>query len=202
MAKRNFYYARISTITQCEDRQLDAIGGIEIDERDIYIDKASGKDFDRPEWNALKRSIRRGDTLVVKSIDRMGRKKSEILEQWRWLVENGIDIVILDMPILDTRRYKELNGIGEMISELVLQLLSFMAEEERLRILKNQAEGFKAAKLRGIKFGRPKIDIDDEFKVNYKRWKSGEITATKAMELTGIKRNTFYRRVAELEGRL
>lgn len=202
MAKRNFYYARVSTILQNEDRQLDAISGIEIDERDIYIDKASGKDFDRPEWNALKRSIRSGDTLVVKSIDRMGRKKSEILEQWRWLVENGIDIVVLDMPILDTRRYKELNGIGEMISELVLQLLSFMAEEERLRILKNQAEGFKAAKLRGIRFGRPKIKIDNEFKVNYNRWKSGEITATKAMELAGVKRNTFYRHVAELEGRI
>lgn len=141
MGVRNYYYGRVSSKEQNEFRLLDAINNLDIDPRDIYIDKASGKDFNRPEWNALKRSIRKGDILFVKSIDRLGRNKTLILEQWKWLIDNGIEIVILDMPILDTRKYKELNGIGELITDLVLQILAWLAEEERINIKQRQAEG-------------------------------------------------------------
>lgn len=199
MSGRNYFYGRVSSREQREDRQLDAIKELNIDERDVYIDRISGKTFDRPEWNALKRSIRRSDVLYIKSIDRMGRKKSEILEQWKWLIESGIDIVVLDMPLLDTRKYKELNGVGEMISDLVLQVLSWLAEEERLIINQRQREGVESAKIRGIKFGRPKVTINDEFIKVYNEWQSGSITAVQAMNLCNMKRNTFYRRVKEFE---
>lgn len=199
MSVRNYFYARISSSSQKEDRQLDAIKNLDIDPRDIYVDKASGKNFDRPEWNALKRSIRSGDVLFIKSIDRLGRNKAGILDQWKWLLDNEIDIVVLDMPILDTRQYKELNGVGELITSLVLEILAWLAEEERVNIKQRQKEGIESAKLRNVKFGRPKIQMDDNFKSIYKQWKDGILTAKNAMKVLELKSNTFYRRVAEYE---
>ena len=199
MSVRNYFYARISSSSQKEDRQLDSIKNLDIDPRDIYVDKASGKDFDRPEWNALKRSIRSGDVLFIKSIDRLGRNKAGILEQWKWLLDNEIDIVVLDMPILDTRQYKEFNGVGELITSLVLEILAWLAEEERVNIKQRQKEGIESAKLRNVKFGRPKIQMDDNFKSIYKQWKGGILTAKNAMKMLELKPNTFYRMVAEYE---
>jgi DNA invertase Pin-like site-specific DNA recombinase len=199
MGIRKYFYARVSSASQNEDRQLDAIKNLDIDPRDVYVDKASGKDFDRPEWNALKRSIRSGDVLFIKSIDRLGRNKSGILEQWKWLMDHGIEIAVLDMPILDTRKYKELSGVGELITDLVLQILAWLAEEERLNIKFRQKEGIHSAQMRNVQFGRPKIQINDNFKSVYMQWKNGDFTAKKAMEMLDIKSNTFYRRVAEFE---
>ena len=141
MGTRNYFYARVSSKDQNENRQLDAIKNLDIDPRDVYVDKASGKDFDRPEWNALKRSIRSGDVLFIKSIDRLGRNKTSILDQWKFLMEQGIQIVVLDMPILDTRKYAELKGVGQLITDLVLQILAWLAEEERINIKQRQKEG-------------------------------------------------------------
>lgn len=199
MTVRSFAYIRCSSTSQSEARQLEAIKSLAIDQRDTYIEKASGKDFDRPEWKALKRTIREGDILYIKSLDRLGRNKEGILETWRWLINSRIDIVVLDMPLLDTRKYKELKGVGELITDLVLQILAWLAEEERTNIKQRQREGIEAAKLRDVKFGRPKIKVNDEFKVIYEKWNNKEITAKKAMELLQLKPNTFYRRVAEFK---
>lgn len=199
MGVRNFAYLRVSAKTQVVDRQLDALNGLEIDERDIYIDKASGKDFNRPEWIALKRTIRESDNLYIKSLDRLGRNKEGILEEWKWLIQNKINVVVLDMPILDTRKYKDLDGVGDLITSLVLQILAWLAEEERITIKNRQREGINSAMERGIRFGRPKVQIDDEFVSVYKRWKAEEITAVEAMNLCNMKRNTFYRRVKDYE---
>ena len=201
--QRNYAYLRVSTKEQNIDRQFDAIKqlGEYIDERDIYIDKQSGKDFNRPEWQALKRSIRPGDTLFIHSLDRLGRSKKCILEEWQWLVENKIHIVVLDMPLLDTRKYAELDGVGELISSLVLQILSWLAEEERKNIKIRQREGIASAKARGVKFGRPPIPKPEEVDKVYVKWRNGEITATKAMKILNLKRNTFYKFVKEHEER-
>jgi len=199
--QRNFAYLRVSSKEQNLARQIDSIRQLDdyIDERDIYIDKQSGKDFNRPEWLALKRSIRPGDTLFVHSLDRLGRNKKGILEEWQWLIDNKINIVVLDMPLLDTRKYKGLDGIGELVTNLVLQILSWLAEEERRKIKERQREGIDAALKRGIKFGRPPVQKPKNFDTVYKQWKNGEITAIKAMQELGLKRNTFYRFVKEQE---
>lgn len=199
--QRNFAYLRVSSKEQNLARQIDSIRQLEdyIDERDIYIDKQSGKDFNRPEWQALKRSIRSGDTLFVTSLDRLGRNKQAILDEWQWLIKNKINIVVLDMPLLDTRKYKDLDGIGELVTNLVLQILSWLAEEERRKIKERQREGIDAALKRGIKFGRPSIIKPKNFTEIYKKWKDGEITATKAMQILNLKRNTFYKFVKEQE---
>lgn len=199
MSIRSYFYGRVSSKDQNESRQLNSIKDMDIDERDVYIDKASGKDFNRPEWMALKRSIRTGDVLFIKSIDRLGRNKKGILEQWKWLMDNKIDVVVLDMPLLDTRKYKDIAGVGELITDLVLQILAWLAEEERININTRQREGIEAARLRNVKFGRPRIELGDNFLPVYKEWKSKKITARKAMEILNIKANTFYRRVAEFE---
>jgi DNA invertase Pin-like site-specific DNA recombinase len=145
--QRNYAYLRVSTKEQNLDRQLDAIRQLDehIDERDIYTDKQSGKDFNRPEWQALKRSIRTGDTLFIHSLDRLGRNKAQILQEWQWLIDNNIYIVVLDMPLLDTRKYKDLDGIGELVTNLVLQILSWLAEQERINIKQRQREGIDSA---------------------------------------------------------
>lgn len=199
MGVRNFAYLRVSSKMQVVDRQMDCLEGLDIDERDVYIDKASGKDFNRPEWIALKRTIREGDTLFIKSLDRLGRNKEGILEEWKWLIQNKINVVVLDMPILDTRKYKDLDGVGDLITSLVLQILAWLAEEERINIKQRQREGIKSAMNRGIRFGRPKVEIDNEFVSVYNRWKNEEITAVEAMKLCDMKRDTFYRRVKEYE---
>jgi len=199
--QRNYAYLRVSTKEQNLNRQLDAIKQLNeyIDERDIYVDKISGRDFNRPGWQALKRSIRSGDTLFIHSLDRLGRNKTQILQEWQWLVDNKINIVILDMPLLDTRRYAQLDGFGELVTSLVLQILSWLAEEERKKIKERQREGIDAAMRRGIRFGRPPVPKPKNFHEVYTKWKNGEITATKAMQLLGLKRNTFYKFAREQE---
>lgn len=201
--QRNYAYLRVSTKEQNLARQIDSIRQLDdyIDERDIYIDKQSGKDFNRPEWQALKRSIRSGDTLFLHSLDRLGRNKQGILEEWQWLVKNKINIVILDMPLLDTRKYAELDGVGELVTNLVLQILSWLAEEERKKIKERQREGIDAALKRGIKFGRPPVPKPKDFDTVYKQWKNGEITATKAMQILNLKRNTFYKFASQEKAR-
>ncbi|WP_102398915.1 recombinase family protein [Haloimpatiens massiliensis] len=199
MSQRSYAYIRVSSKEQNIDRQLEAIKDLNIDERDIYIDRQSGKDFDRPEYQALKRSIRSGDTLFIKSLDRFGRNKAMILSEWQWLMDNKINVVVLDMPLLDTRKYSDLGGVGELVTNLVLQILSWLAEEERKNIKKRQREGIDVALSKGVKFGRPKQNITAKFEKAYKLWKEGSITAAQAMEMCEMKRNTFYRRVNEFE---
>lgn len=199
---RKFFYARISTKDQTLERQILEAKKLGIDESYIFLEVASGKDFKRPEYQLLKRMLREGDVLYIKSLDRLGRNKQMILDEWNELVKvKKVDIVILDMPLLDTTKYKDMNGLENLISDIILQLLSYMAEDERLRTKERQREGIKIAREKGIKFGRRKIDPGEKFEEVYQEWKSGQITAVKAMEMLGLKSNTFYRRVKEYESR-
>lgn len=183
-------YARVSTKDQHEDRQIEALTSFGVVSKNIYIDKQSGKDFDRPAYQKLLLGLDPGDVLVVHSIDRLGRNYDEVLEQWRVLTkELGVDIVVLDMPLLDTRQAKDL--LGTFISDLVLQLLSFVAENERRNIRQRQAEGIAAAKARGVRFGRPPKKLPDNFEAVWSRWKNGEIPGTKAAELCAMPLSTF-----------
>lgn len=200
---RSFFYARVSSKDQSLERQITAAKELEIQDEYIFIEKASGKDFKRPEYQLLKRMFREGDVLYIKSLDRLGRNKQMILDEWQELIKiKKIDIVVLDMPLLNTMRYKNMNGLENLISDIILQLLSYMAEDERRRIKERQKEGIKIAKDNGIKFGRKKILPCENFKYVYAEWKKGKITAVKAMELVNMKSNTFYRRVKEYESSL
>lgn len=197
---RNFFYARVSSKDQSLERQISVAKGIGIDEEYIFIEKASGKDFKRPEYQLMKRMFRNGDVLYIKSLDRLGRNKQMILDEWQELIKvKKIDIVVLDMPLLNTMKYKDLNGIESLISDLILQLLSYMAEDERKRIKERQEEGIRVAIQNGVKFGRKKLEIDEKFKSVYYDWKQNKITAVEAMKIVGMKSNTFYRRVREHE---
>ena len=183
-------YIRVSTREQNEDRQVIALREVGIPEKNVYMDKQSGKDFDRPRYKKLLRKLKKDDLLYIKSIDRLGRNYSEILEQWRILTkEKGIDIVVLDMPLLDTRRGKDL--MGTFLSDIVLQVLSFVAENERSNIRQRQAEGIAAAKARGVRFGRPPAPLPENFHHLYQQWKNGKITGTAAAKLCGIPLSTF-----------
>ena len=153
----NYGYVRVSSCDQNEDRQLIALRKLEIPEKNIFMDKQSGKDFDRPQYKRMVRKLKKDDLLYIKSIDRLGRNYGEILEQWQILTKKkDVDIVVLDMPLLDTRRGKDL--MGTFLSDIVLQVLSFVAENERSNIRQRQAEGIAAAKARGVRFGRPEIE--------------------------------------------
>lgn len=201
MNNKEFYYVRVSSKEQNITRQLDSLKeqGIEINERDIFIDKSSGKNFQRQQYQLLKNILRGSDTLYINSIDRFGRSYAEILNEWRELTSRGIDIVVLDMPLLDTRKNKDL--LGTLISDLVLQLLSYVASAELNSIKSRQAEGIKSAKSNGIQFGRPKqcINFNSEFKSLYEDWKSKKITTKHFKESLQVKTNTFYRRISEFE---
>jgi len=203
---RNYGYVRVSSKDQNIDRQIDAIKKScpEINERDIFIDKQTGKNFERKEYQMMKRSIRPGDVLFIKSIDRFGRSKNKILEEWRWLVENGIEIMVIDMPLLDTRKYKqlEIKGIGSLIANIVLEVLSWLAEEERIRIKKRQREGIDAAKERGVHLGRPRIKITKKFKELYPKWKNDGIMTKEFIAAVKMSTTTFYRRVKDYEEEL
>ena len=189
-------YVRVSSRDQNEDRQLDALRGMEIEERNIFIDKQSGKDFERPQYKRLVRKVRREDLICIKSIDRLGRNYTEIQEQWRYLTkEKGADIVVLDMPLLDTRRGKDL--MGTFLSDIVLQVLSFAAENERTNIRQRQAEGIAAAKARGVRFGRPQIIMPEYFGKTVRSWERKEITVEEAVRRCGVSESTFYRRLRE-----
>ncbi len=198
MENRKFGYIRVSTKDQNEGRQFDAMISAGINERDIYMDKQSGKNFDRPQYQLLKRIIRKGDVLYIHSLDRFGRNKEEILKEWNDLTKNlEADIVVMDMPLLDTTQYKD--SLGTFIADLVLQILSWMAEEDRNRIRKNQREGIDTALKNGVKFGRPKVEISEEFIEVFNRWKAEEVTAVKAMQEIGVKKTTFYKLVRMYE---
>ncbi|MGL5331186.1 MAG: recombinase family protein [Peptostreptococcaceae bacterium] len=199
---RKFFYARVSSKDQSLERQIVEAKKLGIEEEYILVEKSSGKDFKRPEYQLLKRLLREGDILYIKSLDRLGRNKQMILDEWNELVKiKKVDLVILDMPLLDTTKYKDMNGLETLITDIILQLLSYMAEDERSRINERQKEGIKVAKDNGVKFGRKKIEIDANFEKVYNEWKSGKITAVKAMDMLNLKSNTFYRRVKEYEGK-
>ena len=183
-------YIRVSTKEQNEDRQRIAMEEAGVPERNVYMDKQSGKDFNRPQYRKLKKD----DLLYIKSIDRLGRNYEEILQQWRYLAKDkGIDIVVLDMPLLDTRQGKDL--MGTFLSDIVLQVLSFVAENERTNIRQRQAEGIAAAKAKGVRFGRPPKPLPENFHSCYQRWKQGEITGTAAAKECGMPLATFRYRV-------
>ena len=195
---RTYGYIRVSTKDQNEDRQVVALRAVGISERSIYMDKQSGKDFNRPQYKKLMRKIKKDDLLYIKSIDRLGRNYSEILEQWRILTkEKGIDIVVLDMPLLDTRRGKDL--MGTFLSDIVLQVLSFVAESERTNIRQRQAEGIAAAKANGVQFGRPPKPLPENFDTVYQRWKRREITGTAAARECRMPLATFRYRAEGYE---
>ena len=187
----NIYgYVRVSTKEQNEDRQLIALHEVGVLQKNIYMDKQSGKDFNRPQYKKLLKKLKPGDLLYIKSIDRLGRNYEEIQNQWRIITkEKNTDIYVIDMPLLDTRRGKDL--LGTFISDLVLQLLSFVAENERTNIKQRQAEGIAAAKAKGIRFGRPPKPLPDNFHEAYQRWKQGEITGTAAAKECGMPLSTF-----------
>lgn len=192
-------YVRVSTQYQCEDRQLAAMREYGVSENHIVVEKQSGKDFDRPGYQHLLRQLRAGDTLVIKSLDRLGRNYAEIQEQWRIISkERGVAVVVLDMPLLNTREHTEL--VGQLISDLVLQLLSFVAQMERESIHERQREGINAAKARGVHFGRPRAELPEGFKETVEAWRRGEFTAQEAARRLGLSRGTFFRRVGELKG--
>jgi len=197
---RKFFYARVSSKDQSLERQIIAAKEAGIEDECIFIEKASGKDFKRPEYQLMKRMLRKDDILYVKSLDRLGRNKQMILDEWQEFTRTKkVHMVVLDMPLLDTTKYKDMNGLENLISDLILQLLSYMAEDERKRIKERQEEGIRIAINNGVKFGRKKIASNSNFVSVYDDWKLGNITALKAMELVGMKANTFYRRVKEHE---
>lgn len=188
--KKIYGYIRVSTREQNEDRQILALRQVVISEKNLFVDKQSGKDFQRPQYQKLIRKLKKDDLLVVKSIDRLGRNYAEILEQWRFLTrEKGIDIVVLDMPLLDTRRGKDL--MGTFLSDIVLQVLSFVAENERSNIRQRQAEGIAAARARGVRFGRPSAPLPEDFPQIYRQWKSGSISGTTAARMCGMPLSSF-----------
>ena len=191
MKNKIFGYVRVSSKEQKEDRQLIAFKEFGIDERDIYIDKQSGKDFNREQYNVLKHILRENDVLVIKSIDRLGRNYNMIIDEWKDITKNiKADIVVIDMPLLDTRNNKDL--LGTFISDLVLQILSYVAEQERRFIKQRQKEGISNAINNGVKFGRPKIEKPSNYDDVIKLWKNKKIKSKEAMEMLGLKPNTFY----------
>ncbi len=197
---KNMYgYARVSTKEQKEDRQLLALSEMRLPKGNIYVDKQSGKDFERPMYKRLMKRLKEDDLLYIKSIDRLGRNYEEILEQWRVLTrEKKVDIVVLDMPLLDTRRGKDL--MGTFLSDIVLQVLSFVAENERKNIRERQQEGIEAARLRGVKFGRPLKPLPDNFGQLSQKWMAGEISGKRAADLCGMPLTSFRRRSRESSG--
>ena len=190
-------YIRVSSIDQNEDRQLVVMNELSIPKNQIYIDKQSGKDFERPQYKSLIKKLKSGDLLYVLSIDRLGRNYEEIQNQWRVLTkEKGVDICVIDMPLLDMRLHKDL--MGTFISDLVLQILSFVAQSERENIKKRQAQGIAAAKAKGVHMGRPLKKMPDNFGTLVKQWEKKQIPLQKALEeCGGICEATFYNRLIE-----
>ena len=199
MTTKTFGYCRVSSSDQCLDRQLAQLRDFGIDERDIYVDKKSGKDFDREQYQLMKAHTRQGDLIVFTSLDRLSRNYKNLIEEWSSLRSIGCDIVVLDMPILDTRNTE--GGLtGQFISDLFLQILSYVAEIERQNIRARQRQGIELAKAAGKYKGRKPIRTDD-FPEIYEKVMSKEITARKGMEMLGVRANTWYRRVKAYEGR-
>ncbi|MBP3780887.1 MAG: recombinase family protein [Selenomonas sp.] len=194
---KTYAYIRVSSLDQNESRQLKAVQELRIPKRNIYFDKQSGKDFQRENYKKLLRVLKKGDLLYILSIDRLGRNYKEIQNQWRYLTsELEIDICVIDMPLLDTRRYKDL--LGTFIADIVLQILSFVAESERDNIRKRQAQGITAAKANGIRFGRPEVKIPANFESLVKRWRNQGISLEQLLKACRISKSTFYRRLREM----
>lgn len=191
-------YIRVSSKEQNEARQLDALHEQGIADSNIYLDKQSGKDFNRPKYKTLYKKLKKGDVLYIKSIDRMGRNYDEIIQEWRRITRfREADIVVLDMPLLDTRRGKDL--MGTFLSDIVLQVLSFVAENERTNIKQRQAEGIAAAKARGVKFGRPSLPIPENFYQMCKEWRDGKIKIEEAARSCNMCQKTFYSKAVKYE---
>lgn len=200
MTSRIYGYCRISDADQNEARQIQAMQEAGVDERFILIDKQSGKDFNRPQYQILKNALREGDLLIIKSIDRLGRNYKEIMKEWQTITQKiKADIRVLDMALLDTTLHKDL--LGTFISDLILQVLAYVAQQERENIKQRQAEGIAIAKAKGKHLGRPKAEIPKDFEVVYKDWKDGNITGKKAMTKLGLKTTTFYKLVKQYESR-
>lgn len=196
MRGKRYGYIRVSSTDQNEDRQKLAMAQVAVPEKDIYMDKQSGKDFERPQYKRLVKKLRPGDLLYILSIDRLGRNYEEIQTQWRVLTkEIGVDICVLDMPLLDTRNGKDL--MGTFIADLVLQILSFVAQNERESIRKRQAQGIAAAKARGVHLGRPSSARPDNFSKIVRAWEAQKITFEEALHRSGLGQPTFYRRLRE-----
>lgn len=196
---KKYGYVRVSSRDQNPDRQLDALKGLGIDSRHTYLDKLSGKDFSRPQYRKMLSKLRKGDKVVIMSIDRLGRNYNEILEQWRVLTrEKKVDIEVIDMPLLNTDSVRE--GLtGVFISELVLQILAYVAETERAFIRQRQAEGIASAKKRGVRFGAMKTEDPANLSEYYEKWKRGEVSLRGAATELGISYSLFYRRCQELK---
>ena len=189
-------YVRVSTSEQNEDRQLIAMNTVQVPERNIYMDKQSGKDFKRPMYMRMLKRLKQDDVLYIKSIDRLGRDYEEVLEQWRMLTkEKKVDIVVLDMPLLDTRRGRDL--MGTFLSDIVLQVLSFVAENERKNIRERQKEGIEAARRRGVRFGRPAKPVPENFEQACGKWEAGEITGREAAMDCNMPFSSFYRKAGD-----
>ena len=195
----NIYgYMRVSSKEQNEDRQKIALTEMGVPENNIYMDKQSGKDFERTQYKRLLRKLNENSVLYIKSIDRLGRNYGELKEQWRIITkEKKADIVVIDMPLLDTRREKNL--LGTFISDVVLALLSYVAENERTNIKQRQAEGIAAAKARGVKFGRPPLPIPENFYQMHKDWRAGKITIEEAAKACNMCPKTFYSKAVKYE---
>ena len=197
MEHQIYGYVRVSTKEQNEDRQLIALRTYSVPEDQIYMDKLSGKDFNRPAYKSLVKRMQTGDVMVIKSIDRLGRNYDEILEQWRYLIkERRIDIVVLDMPLLNTHTNRDLTRT--LIADIVLQLLSYVAQTERDNIRQRQAEGIAAARMRGVRFGRPEKQKPPEFPLICRRWESGELSGREAARILQITHSTFFKWAREL----
>lgn len=193
-----FGYIRVSSSDQNIDRQLQEMLELGIGERDIYVDKQSGRDFERPQYKALKTILRPGDIVFIKSIDRFGRNSRDIKKEWEEITQRiGADIKVMDMPLLDTTQYKDL--MGNFVASLVLEVLSFVAEQERVNIKQRQQEGIKIAKAKGKHLGRPKAKFPDKWEEIYCRWKLNNITAVRAMQELSLAKSTFYKLVKQYE---
>lgn len=199
MKRGKYGYARVSTKEQHEDRQISALFKVGVKKENIFIDKQSGKDFERPKYKKLLRKLKKGDIVFISSIDRLGRNYAEIMDQWRIMTrEKQADVVVLDMPLLDTRQKgDDLTGI--FIADLVLQILSYVAQKERENIRARQAEGIAAAKARGVKFGRQKMELPQNFRTVAALWRKREIPLKEALEELKIGRTYFFKKVKELQ---
>ena len=194
MTTKTFAYCRVSSKDQNEDRQVQTMLDLGIDERDIFVDKCSGRNFDRPNYQALKSVLREGDVVLIKSIDRLGRNYKQICEEWKEItVEKKAHIKVIDMPILDTTKTENL--IGQVISDIVLQLLGFVAEQEREFIRQRQAEGIRIAKAKGVRFGRSSIKTPINFMEIVNLYRQKKITSSQAIIMSGLTRGTFYRKL-------
>ena len=196
MEGRIFGYIRVSSIDQNEDRQFLAMKNVNVPRKQIFVDKISGKDFNRPQYKKLVRKLKEGDLLYILSIDRLGRNYEEIQNQWRILTKGiGVDICVIDMPLLDTRNGKDL--MGTFIADLVLQILSFVAQNERENIRKRQAQGIAVAKAKGIKFGRPEIALPENFGELVHEWEKKRLPLSEVLEVCKMSEATFYRKLRE-----